>query len=466
MARTGALSTAIAVLVFSSLAQADISPTATFIKTRPYQQLSSEDWLPLNADDPTIDGPEDIDKASGIIPSVGKGRVVWADGRTGNVVTMGYDLVTDSGEFLVSKGNPLADAWQEGNPFVGVDAAGAHRTVYDATQVGVPSADPGDIQAGVPNPPPPAPPGSTAWVVQTPVTLTPQLTPVFTNLPQQTLVSWINHPGTPSKWPGYANTEIYRATFTTPATNIMPVTTTLAPRDNLEGDGKYLVWQELVEHDWMTQQSSWDIVVYDCLALSFRYIDGPAATHKNQIDPDVSGRLVVFTQEEDPSGTGSTNVYFLDLASPGGAGPVPITTSGAAARAAISKATNDDDGNYFVVWQNIPTDDPDEDFFPSHPVGHGEWDFNWDIWAQEIQIGASGEYELHKDAFVIRADPGRQTHPDIDGLDVVWQTQAPDDAYIYVWGPIPEPCTVLVLAAGMPFLLGGRRRRRGSGPRE
>ena len=139
MCRSGTLLVTSVLLILSGLANADaISPTAEFIKTRPYLELSSENWQPLNADNPAIDGPEDIEKASGIVPSVGHGRVVWADGRAGNVVIMGHDLINfAAGEFLISKGNPLTDDWQEGNPFVGMDSVGVRHTVYDADQVGV-----------------------------------------------------------------------------------------------------------------------------------------------------------------------------------------------------------------------------------------------------------------------------------------------------------------------------------------
>jgi hypothetical protein len=233
----------------------------------------------------------------------------------------------------------------------------------------------------------------------------------------------------------------------------------LAPRDHLAASGRYLAWQELVMHNPMTEESSWDIAVYDLSTSSVQYLDGPDAG-KNQIAPDICGSLVVWTQEEDPSGTGATNLYFQDLNA--AVGPVAITTSGAATHAAISSAmVNEGAGDfltYFVVWQDH---EQDGDTLAWYPGANGESDFLWDIWGQEIRWDAgSGEWDLYKDAFLIWRADGRQTRPDIDGLDVVWQSQAPDTEDIYVWGPIPEPCTAALLIAGGSALVGLRSRRR------
>ena len=481
MARQGFICAAFAVVLCSGLAQAGPTPTE-IIRDGPYQQLSSRDWEPFFPDNPLIDGPEDVSKASGVIPSVGSGRVVWEDGRTGNTVIMGFDLTTPNTspswqkEFLVSVGNPSTDNWQEGNPFVGMAAPQretlVHRTVYDAFEYGVPSADPGDIQAGIPNEPPPGPgfPAPNTWLIQTGAQ---QRSPIFVNkAPGHTVLSWIHYPGTQSPFPSYPDTEIYIADYDNPGPTAALLTDPTAPqfdpapRDSLAGDGRFLVWQEGRVHSPITQEYSWDVVVHDLTAplgaANPLYIDGPAGTHKNQIDPDVSGRIVVWTQEEDPSGTEATNLYFQDLESNNG--PVAITTLGTAAKAAVSMVT-DEDGDYFVVWQDY-RHDLVKSFFTPGPLGNGVWDYNWDIWAQKIEVGQSGEYELLDPAFKITAASrlGRQTNPDIDGLDVVWQTQenqiVGEEHYIYVWGPVPEPCTVLLVMMGAPVLLARRRRKR------
>lgn len=444
MARSATLPAAIAVLVLSGFAQADISPTAQFIQTMPYQQLSSE-----NPIGPIL--PADIEKASGIVPSVGAGLAIWADGRSGEVAIMGFDLTNPAaGEFLISVPK---NQWQEGNPFAGFSAASGSRwAVYDSANVGVAGGDPGNIEGSHL---PPAP----TWLVQQPRR---QRSPVFTNASVQTHLSWMDYPGTQSQFPD-ANIDIYTAAIAEPIVTPLAMTNVTAgmpaPRDCLAGDGRYLVWQEL-RYDEGADLTSWDVVVHDLQTSGFTYLDGPVAG-RNQIAPDVSGDLVVWTQEEDPAGTGVTNVYFQGLGS--AAGPAAITsftTSGGAAKAAISKvalpgrATTGE--SYFVVWQQR------DDTTSWYPGGNGETDYNWDIWAQEIRFdGGTGEWALYKDPFLIRSDPGRQTNPDIDGLDVVWQSQAPDVEDIYVWGPIPEPCTGLVLVAGTLVLLARRRRRGG-----
>jgi len=458
MARVGSLLVALALLVCSGVAQAAvISPDANFIKTRPYEQLSTSNSIGALAPDPAH--PE-VWKASGIVPSVGYGLVAWADGRSGTVAIVGRDLTKPSeSEFLISD---ETDGWQEGNPFVGAvgfpgDFAAPNllvhdrRVVYDAAHVAVSGGDLGDIQGYSDLT------STTAWLYQTPVAKDRQRSPVFTNVPslESTVLSWIHYPETPPEYPGYDNTEIYTASFTIPATNVQNITpptltTPAGPRDSLAADGRYLVWQEM-RYDENLDDTSWDVAVYDLVTTAFAYIDAPFAG-KNQIHPDVSGDLVVWTQEEDPAGTKATNIYFQDLLS--SSGPVAITTTGTAAEAAISEV----DGNYFVVWQDYRLDGSTTIF----PGGNGEPDFNWDIWGQEISRDPNTcEWALHDGGpFLIRADAGRQTNPDIHGLDVVWQSQAPDTEYIYVWGPvIPEPCTALVVAAGAAFLLAMRRKR-------
>ena len=453
MARVGSLLVAFALLVCSGVAQAAvISPDANFIKTRPYEQLSTSNSIGALAPDPNH--PE-VWKASGIVPSVGYGLVAWADGRSGTVAIIGRDLTKPSeSEFLISD---ETDGWQEGNPFVGAVGSIAgntapldRRVVYDAAHVAVSGGDLGDIQGYRDLT------SSTAWLYQTTVAKDRQRSPVFTNLSTEgpTVLSWIHYPETEPEYAGYDNTEIYTASFTTPATNVQNITpptltTPAAPRDSLAADGRYLVWQEM-RYDGNLDDISWDVAVYDLVTTGLAYIDAPVAG-KNQIHPDVSGDLVVWTQEEDPAVTKATNIFFQDLSS--SSGPVAITTTGTAAEAAISEV----DGNYFVVWQDYRLDGSTTIF----PGGNGEPDFNWDIWGQEISIDPNtGDWALHDGGpFLIRADAGRQTNPDIDGLDVVWQSQAPDTEYIYVWGPIPEPCTTLVVAAGAAFLLAMRRKR-------
>lgn len=467
MARVGSLVVALGLLVYSGVAQAGVlSSDADLIQNRPYEELSTSNSIGALVPDPNH--PE-VWKASGIVPSVGHGLVAWADGRSGMVAIMGRDLTKPSEtEFLISD---ETDGWQEGNPFVGavgfsgnftarntLALAVDRRVVYDAAHVAVSGGDLGDIQGYSDLT------STTAWLYQTTVAKDRQRSPVFTNVSslESTVLSWIHYPETPPEYPGYDNTEIYTASFTIPATNVQNITpvapaTPAAPRDSLAADGRYLVWQEM-RYDDNLEKTSWDVAVYDLVTTALAYIDAPVAG-ENQIDPDVSGDLVVWTQEEDPAGTKATNIYFQDLSS--GIGPVAITTTGTAAEAAISKT----DGNYFVVWQDYRLDGSTTIF----PGGHGEPDFNWDIWGREISIDSNtGEWALHSGGpFLIHPDgngnpdPGRQTNPDIDGLkNVVWQSQAPDTNYIYVWGPIPEPCTALVVTAGAAFLLVMRRKRR------
>lgn len=444
MARSGhsfVLHALVAILVCSGFAQAAVSPTGQFIQTRPYIQLSSENPIgPITC--------SDVDKASGIVPSVGHGLAVWADGRGGDVAIMGFDLFKScSSEFLISVPE---NAWQEGNPFTGLHAGlGSRWVVYDSTQVS-PPGDLGDIEgSGLP----PAP----VWLEQG---VKRQRSPIMTNVPApvgQTHLSWVHHTEVASgDFPGYFNNDIYTRTWGAAVdTNI--TAGQAAPRDRLAGDGRYLVWQEL-RLDMGTWISSWDLAVYDLATPGpITYLDGPDAG-KNQIDPDISGDLVVWTQEEDPAGTEATNIYFQDLTS--GVGPLAVTTHGAAAKAAISKATTVGGGEetYFVVWQDHH-EDTTQSFFAG---GNGEFDFNWDIWCQEIRLDlGTGEWALYEDPFNIpdATAAGRQTNPDIDGLDVVWQSQAPDVEDIYVWGPIPEPCTGLAVLVGSGVLLARRRKR-------
>ena len=459
MARIGSMLGVFVVLVVSGVAQAGIidpnlSTAANFIKNR--------DYLVLNTDNSI--GPLDANlfpdewKANGTRPSVGDGLVVWEDGRSGKQSVMGFVLASP-GEFLISD---VTDAWQEGNPFAGYNAAGGYTwTVYDADTTDV-SGDPGDIQGSALPPDP-------NWLVQKALQ---QRTPVFTNLPLQecfedsvgtnnvalrasTILSWVHDPLTTGLG-GKDNIDIW--TIPVPPTIPLPSPLTVgathitagktAPRDALAGDGRYLTWQEFRE-DAGTLMTSWDIVVYDLVDGNFRYIDAPDAL-KHQIDPDINGGLVVFTQVENPT-TGETNIYFQDISPGSSSGPIAITTAGTARGAAISRH----DGNYFVVWQDHPLADAGDANFTGN-----ETDFSWDIWGHEI-TNEAGVWVLHAGGpFLIRADVGRQYVPDIDGLDVVWQSQAVDTGEVYVWGPVPEPCTAVVVGIAAPFLLAARRKRR------
>jgi hypothetical protein len=411
-----------------------------YLQTRPYKQLSTENPIGTIA-------AGDIEKASGIVPRVHMGLVAWADGRSGEVAIMGYDLIVDSGEFLISQEK---NGWQEGNPYVGYNAPQQSRwVVYDTVNTGVGGGDQGNIESSI------LPPAPTSEVT----TAGRQLTPVTTNVglnDRTSTLAWVNFTETPSDFPGYFNTEVFVRDAYNQADPPVEITAGVdAPRAALNAEGNYLVWQEL-RLDEVNFVSSWDVVVYDLTNPGASYFDG-TAPGLNQIEPDVSGRLMVYTQEEDPAGTGATNVYFQDLQS--GIGPLAVTVHGAARQPAISRAVvNEGEGDfetYFVVWQDHNTD-PTQSFFAG---GNGENDFNWDIWAQEIRLNTgTGEYELHLDPFLIWSADGRQTLPDIDGLDIVWQSQAPNVEDIYVWGPpIPEPATFLVLVMGGTALLARRR---------
>lgn len=462
MLRSGLLIAFAVVLLCSSTVQADTSAIADYIRTRAYCELSTSN---------TIGSIEanDIDKASGLIPSIYAGLVVWADGRSGRIAIMGYDLTDPNnivapskGEFLISN---ETDGWQENNPFAGYSSVGGYRyVVYDAVDVSSPTGDLGNIQGSRATPAP-------TWLVQNPLR---QQTPVLTNVTSsQTVLAWIHQPGTVSDLDDYPNTDIYAGTLTSPVTSPVPGMTNLtagmaAPRDHLAADGRRLAWQEL-RYDESADVKSWDLVVYDLGGtyadpnLRFRYVNGTDST-KNQITPDLSGNLLAWAQEEDPSGTGATNIYFQDLAS--SVGPMAVTTTGTAANPAISTfQALTSDGNEvmtlidvaFLVWQDHRGDGNTMSFFAG---GNGETDYNWDIWAQELRITV-GEWALYKDAFLIPADTlGRQTNPDIYGLDVCWQSQDPGVEDIYVWGPlaVPEPGTILFLAAGAVLLCRGRRK--------
>ena len=459
MARLGLILAGCVSLLFSGLAQADISPTAEFIKTRPYSELNTDN--PIGA---IVAG--DIDKASGIVASVGNGLVAWADGRGGEVVIMGRDLTDVAGsEFLISVPK---NQWQEDNPFVGWNTAGAYRwVVYDTNNTGVAGGDPGNIEGA---PPPTA--------LATPALR--QLSPVISNLPQQDRVSWIHDYGTASAFPE-PDTDIYTVTVTNPIVSPLPgavnITSNPAPRDSLAAGGNYLVWQEMRSVGTPPlATTSWDIAVYDFSNPGVSYIDAPTVG-LNQVDPDVSGHLVVWTEIEDYETDGSvktSNIYFQDLTA--AVGPLAVTTTGSAAEAAISLvdldgfdgdgvrvefAIDGPTGSYFVVWQDHREDGSKSNF----PTGNGEDDYNWDIWGQEIRYdGAASRWDLYKDPFFINdaKAAGRQTLPDIDGITVVWQSQAPNVEDIYVWGPvIPEPCTLFVLAGGTVVLLAKRRRLSG-----
>jgi hypothetical protein len=452
MPRSGVLLTVAVLLLCSSVAQADISAVAEYIRTRGYCELSTSN--PIGSIE-----ANDIDKASGLIPSIGAGLVVWADGRNGRIATMGYDLTDpnnianpSNGEFLISDAN---DGWQENNPFAGYSSVGSYRYVaYDAVDVGSSSGDLGNIQGS-------RVPAGSAWLV---TDSNRQRSPVLTNVTSsQTVLAWIHQPGTASAFPGYQNIDIHAGTLNAAGTALSGVTDltagNAAPRDHLAADGRYLAWQELRYNETL-DVTSWDVVVYDLggtypdANLRFRYDANGTAPSKNQITPDLSRNLLVWAQEEDPAGTGATNIYFQDLASI--AGPLAVTTAGSAANPAISVYA--DDGNFaFVVWQDHRGDG---NTLSSFAGGNGETDYNWDIWAQELRITA-GEWALYKDAFLIPADTlGRQTNPDIDEyLNVCWQSQDPGVEDIYVWGPlaVPEPGTMLVLAAGAGLLCRGRR---------
>jgi len=439
-------------LVVSGVVQgAVLSPDANFIKTREYLQFSTGNSIGPLAPDPN---EPDVWKANGTLPSIGHGLAVWEDGRSGRQSVMGY-VLTDPGEFLISD---ATDAWQEGNPFAGWNAAGGYVwSVYDADKVGPPVGDFGDIQGSNTLPDP-------TWLVQE---TRRQRSPVFSNVPSPalTILSWIDHPETAPVLGGKDNIDIW--TIPVPPSPTFPLTVGAvhitagkpAPRDALAGDGRYLTWQEFRE-DANTLLTSWDIVVYDLGGTypdandRFRCIDKFPDVLKHQTVPDISGDLLVFTQTEDPAGLSPpTNIYFLDLSDPNSV-PVAITTTGTATNAAISYK----DGNYFVVWQDYRLDGGMYDF-----TGF-ETDHNWDIWGQEISIDSNGDWALHDGGpFLIRGDDGnvvgRQYFPDIDGLDVVWQVQDAGAGEVYVWGPVPEPCTAIVVGITASFLLAARRKR-------
>lgn len=443
MTRLGSmLGVSVLVLVSGVVHAAVLSPDATFIRDREYQVLNTDDSI----------GPLDANafpstwKANGTLPSIGSGLVVWEDGRSGKQSVMGFVLASP-GEFLISDAN---DVWQEGNPFAGYNAAGGYVwTVYDAGDVEG-ATDHGDIQGS-------AIPPSPDWLVQESMR---QQSPVFTNydggeFPVTDLI-WLHDPLT-SGLNGLPNIDIYKAgvpggVLPSPLAGALDHITVgnAAPRDNLAADGRYITWQEFRE-DAATLNTSWDIVVYDLIDANFRYIDGPVGGPtglKDLIDPDISGDLVVFTQVDDPTeASKTTNIHFLDLSDPNSVS-VAVTTSGTADRAAISRH----DGNYFVVWQERGAGESD--------FTGNETDFNWDIWGQEITLDGF-DWVLHDGGpFLIRSDVGRQYFPDIDGLDVVWQSQDPDVGEVYVWGPVPEPCTAIAFGLVAPFLLAARRKRR------
>lgn len=462
MSRSSALVASLTLLACSGVLPAGmvsgtISPAALYIQSRPYRELSTGN---------TIGAITSVQKASGIVPTVGAGLVCWADGRGGEVVIMGYDLRNTAnladpshGEFIISA---FGDGWQEGNPWVGYDSAGGNRQVaYDSVQINpaVPAAnrDQGDIQGSVL---PPSP----AWLVQKTGV---QLTPVTTAYGSESVLAWTNRPGTPStQFPGYTNTEIYIRRTSVPGVDTHITAGSPAPREHLCGNNTRLAWQEL-RYDETNDVTSWDIGVYDLQTSSVRYLDGlPATPGKNQIQPDLAGRLLVYTQEEDPAGTKATNIYFQDLDNPN-ASPLAVTTTGTAMKPAVSKVLWGSGASavesYFVVWQDHRGDNTKS----SYAGGNGETDYNWDIWGQEIRLDQlSGQYALYLSPFLIHGDAGRQTNPDIDGFDVTWQSQNYPgvNGYnfsenIYVWGAlIPEPGSLGILTAGA--VLAAIRRRR------
>ncbi|MEI7836120.1 MAG: PEP-CTERM sorting domain-containing protein, partial [Planctomycetota bacterium] len=301
-----------------------------------------------------------------------------------------------------------------------------------------------------------------------------QLTPVLVNPTSgpQNCVAWVNHL-TSAENPGYNDTEIWinRTTGPIPPPAALTGSTNITPnspnrREHLAGNGNTLVWQEFRSvGDYMP----WGIAAHSLGSNTTTYFDPPpdpttGQPTKNFTQPDVCGNLLVYTQEENPAAAGNnplllhTNIYFRDLAN-SSAGAIAITTQGTAEKPAISKTTTLVNGqpvdSYVVVWSDH-RNDASTSFYPG---GNGETDYNWDIWGQEIRL-VSGQYALFMDPFLIHADAGRQTNPDIAGRDVVWQSQAPGSQDIYVWGAIvPEPCTLglLLVGAGLAAL---RRRRK------
>jgi len=444
-------------LVCTAIAQGGISTSAEFIRDREYHTLSSKDisQVPVPVDSNLV-------KASGIVPSVYDGLVAWADGRTGVVGIWGYELMNlPRDEFIVSD-TTATDGFQEGNPYVSAYGAIDSRdgipalaspvgpvVVYDGAQISG-GVEPGNVFFANDS-------GVSPWnyYVATGQPLT-QRSPVCTN----GMVAWVddrNDAATPplDRFTGIPNTDIY-AQQVDPATGAtigpeITISTSYAPQDRLAADNGVLVWQELRRSTVpFSGVSSWDIAGYAFGSGHFDVIDdttsGPA---KNQIDPDISGNLVVWTQEEDPSGTGATNIYIKSLLDPNSA-PIPVTDTGTGARAAVSMGPD----GHFVVWQDYRLDTT----MITYLGGNTESDYQWDIWGQEVDANGT----LIGDAFLINGDPGRQTNPDIYGLDVVWQTQglvspAVGSEDIYVIGPVPEPVTVVLLLVGAPLLLVRRR---------
>ncbi len=444
MARSGLSVTLLIAALAAASAEGAISPSAQFIVNRDYRRFSTAN--PLG----TIEA-KDIDKASGIVPTVSSGLVAWADGRSGTVEIVGRFINDyDAGEFLLSD---ATDLYQAGNPFVGVDAGGGRRIVYDAAEVGVSFGDFGEIaREGVTK-------NSTKFLVKRAML---QRSPVFVTSGGQETLAWIHDPQTGSQFNGETNTDIYTAPMVgTPPyavgthTNITPND---APREHLAGDGDYLVWQEMRMHNPIFETSSWDIAVYDLSTGGTQYINGPGV-NRNQIRPGVANELMVWMQEEDPAGTGATNIYLQDLAS--NIGPIALTTHGMAANPAISHTFVNEGGSmvetYFVVWQQY-FGQPNDVFYAG---GNGQYDKAWDLWGQEIRYDAgAGRWEPYLDPFEIVSDVGRQTNIDIDGLDITWQSQDPGVEDIYVWAPVPEPATMSLLLGGAGVLLLRRRARR------
>ncbi|MCY2924652.1 MAG: PEP-CTERM sorting domain-containing protein [Planctomycetota bacterium] len=474
MARTICIVALCLLVMCSSAAQAAlISSVGLDIQSRPYRALSTK----LDVGSVIVESAHAaVWKASGIVPTVANGLVAWADGRAGEVTIMGFDLIaplniatpTRNGEFLISQ---FSNDWQEGNPFVGKDAVNNKRAVvYDTVQLS--AADLGNIEGSNP----PSAPGQVIWTAGrqlTPVLVNPTATSV-----SQNVVGWINYPTGAGQTNGLDNNEIWikptagavpPPAALTGATNITPNSPNR--REHLAGNGNTPVWQEFRS---VGAYMPWAIAAYNRGPNTTTYFDPPAdpttgQPTKNFTQPDVCGNLLVYTQEENPAAAGNnplllhTNIYFRDLAN-SSAGAIAITTQGTAEKPAISKTTTVVNGQpidcYVVVWQDHRTDATTSSF----PGGNGETDYNWDIWGQEIRFNAgTGQYALFMDPFLIRSDVGRQTNVDIDGRDVVWQSQAPGSQDIYVWGAIvPEPCTLgLVLAgAGLSVL----RRRPAKNP--
>ncbi len=435
---------------------------------RTYHVLSTENPSLAGLSQPTTGA---VAKASGIVPKIDNGLVAWADGRNGNAVICGYRLDNIiTGEFLVSNGDT---SWQEGNPYVGSGII-VHDSIHSSSAGG----DPGNIDSAT----------STNWSVASPAHQNIYSDPTDKYIqnssaigginsqiqgPDYAYVAWVDYRNTGTPVPAGVsgtNTDIfYQRVDVTSGSPIDPTPQSIlsiVPQNGLAMDGNLLAYTESrqsgVFADYKTQ-----IAVHDLASNSEVAWLGDRA--KNCHDADIAGNMVVWTQNEATGDDPLMNIYMQSLVS--GSSLIQITTHGRADKAAISSFMDGDEERFLVVWQQYEAGDAgDTDY--NMIGGYTEKDHEWDIWCQEV----SGDGSLIGSAFLVNTavdnllhgpQSGRQTNPDIDGLDIVWQTQgldvnSEDVENIYVVGPmiVPEPTTMLLLLAGLPAVLGLRRNRK------